>query len=177
MTKFPEIAQLGNPILRQRAVPIENFTDPNLARFIALAIATVKDKSGVGIAAPQLFESKRLFILASHPNQRYPHAPEMPLTAIINPKIIVHSTESQKDWEGCLSVPGIRGLVPRYQKIEVEYTTRDGKLERKIFTDFIARVFQHELDHLDGLLFLDRIETTQDLYSEAEYQKLIKLKE
>jgi peptide deformylase len=115
--------------------------------------------------------------LASHPNQRYPHAPEMPPTAIINPKIIVHSTESQKDWEGCLSVPGIRGLVPRYQKIEVEYTTRDGKLERKIFTDFIARVFQHELDHLDGLLFLDRIETTQDLYSEAEYQKLIKLRE
>jgi peptide deformylase len=167
MNKFLEIAQLGNPILRQQALPVDNFIDFNLVEFIDRAIATVIEAKGVGIAAPQLFRSQRLFILASHPNQRYPHAPKMPPTAIINPQIIDRNDETQKDWEGCLSVPGIRGLVPRYTKIEVEYTTREGKLERKIFTDFIARVFQHELDHLDGLVFLDRIETTKDLYSES----------
>jgi peptide deformylase len=174
MNKFLEIAQLGNPILRQQALPVDNFIKLNFVEFIDRAIATVMEAKGVGIAAPQLFRSQRLFILASHPNERYPHAPKMSPTAIINPQIIGHNDETQKDWEGCLSLPGIRGLVPRYTKIEVEYTTRDGKLERKIFTDFIARVFQHELDHLDGLVFLDRIETTKDLYSEAEYHKIVK---
>jgi peptide deformylase len=168
-----EIAQLGNPILRQQALPVDNFIDFNFVEFIDRAIATVIEAKGVGIAAPQLFRSQRLFILASHPNERYPHAPKIPPTAIINPQIINHNDKTRKDWEGCLSVPGIRGLVPRYTQIEVEYTAREGNLERKIFTDFIARVFQHELDHLDGLVFLDRIETTKDLYSESEYQKII----
>ena len=84
-----------------------------------------------------------------------------------------HGSEIVKDWEGCLSVPGIRGLVPRYREIEVEYTTRTGQQERKILTDFVARIFQHELDHLNGILFIDHIEDEQDLYTEAEYQKIV----
>ena len=74
---------------------------------------------------------------------------------MINPKIIAHSSEVVKGWEGCLSIPGIRGLVPRYQAIEVEYTSRDGKLHRQELTDFVARIFQHEYDHLDGILFIN----------------------
>jgi peptide deformylase len=94
-------------------------------------------------------------------------------TAMINPKIIAHSTETVKGWEGCLSVPGIRALVPRYQSIEVEYTDTSGELQKLEFTDFIARIFQHEYDHLEGLVFLDRVETTLDMMTEAEYQERI----
>jgi peptide deformylase len=94
-------------------------------------------------------------------------------TAAIEPRIVAHGDEIVKDWEGCLSIPGLRGLVPRYRTIEVEYTTRDGRIQTQILTDFVARIFQHELDHLNGLVFLDRIESTQDLYTEQEYQKLI----
>jgi peptide deformylase len=98
----------------------------------------------------------------------------MPPTAMINPQIVTHSSEMVKGWEGCLSVPGIRGLVPRYQTIEVEYTDRNGNLQKQELTDFIARIFQHEYDHLEGLVFLDRVEDNQDLISEEEYQKLVR---
>jgi peptide deformylase len=92
---------------------------------------------------------------------------------MINPSILAHSTQIAKGWEGCLSIPGIRGLVPRYQAIEVEYTDRDGKLQKLELTDFVARIFQHEYDHLDGIVFLDRLESTQDIITEQEYQKRI----
>lgn len=94
-------------------------------------------------------------------------------TAMINPRIISSSTETVKDWEGCLSIPGIRGLVPRNRAIEIEYTSRDGKLHRQELTDFVARIFQHEHDHLDGIVFLDRVESTKELMTEDEYQKQI----
>ncbi len=168
-----DIAQLGNPILRTAAKVVQDITDPKISQLIDSLIATAVANNGVGIAAPQVSQSLRLFIVASRPNIRYPHAPNMQPTAMINPKIISHSEEKVKDWEGCLSVPGLRGLVPRYQNIEVEYLTREGVLERKVLTDFVARIFQHELDHLDGIVFLDRLESNEDLYSEEEYQKLI----
>jgi peptide deformylase len=79
-----------------------------------------------------------------------------------------------KDWEGCLSIPGVRGLVPRHQKIKVEYTDREGKLHKTEYGDFVARIFQHEYDHLDGIVFLDRMETTKEIIMEKEYQKLMK---
>lgn len=155
MTELLEIALLGNPILRRTALPIEKVTptDKELVKFIDSLIATALAAKGVGIAAPQVSRSYRLFIVTSHPNQRYPHAPTMQPTAMINPRIITHGEEKVKDWEGCLSVPNLRGLVPRYREIEVEYITRNGELERKILTDFVARIFQHELDHLNGLVF------------------------
>jgi peptide deformylase len=94
-------------------------------------------------------------------------------TAMINPRIIAHSTEMVKGWEGCLSIPGIRGLVPRYQAVEVEYISQDGQLHRQELTDFVARIFQHEYDHLDGIVFLDRVEGIQDMMTEQEYQQRI----
>jgi peptide deformylase len=173
MTEILQIAQLGNPILRQQAQNIENVRDERIQKLIDNLISTVAQANGVGIAAPQVAQSYRLFIVASRPNPRYPNAPEMEPTAILNPRVIGHSDEVVKGWEGCLSIPGIRGLVPRYRAIEVEYTSRNGKLQRREFTDFVARIFQHENDHLDGIVFLDRLESTRDIITEQEYQQQI----
>ena len=168
-----DIAELGNPILRCQSQAIDRVREPKILQLIEDLIATAELNNGVGIAAPQVSQSYRLFIVASRPSIRYPQAPKMHPTAMINPTIISYSGEIVKDWEGCLSVPGLRGLVPRDRAIEVEYTTITGDRVRKIFTDFIARIFQHELDHLDGIVFLDRLASKDDLYTEAEYQKRI----
>jgi peptide deformylase len=173
MSEILEVIQLGNAILRQPAKPIENIDDERIQRLIDDLITTAAKANGVGIAAPQVAQCDRLFIVASRPSPRYPNAPTMEPRAMINPQIIDHSSEVVKDWEGCLSIPGIRGLVPRYQAIEVEYTTRDGKLHRQELSDFVARIFQHESDHLDGIVFLDRVESTQELMTEQEYQQRI----
>lgn len=173
MAEILEIAQLGNPVLRSIAVPISNVSERRVQKLTDALIATAIETNGVGIAAPQVARSDRLFILASRPNLRYPNAPKMEPEAIINPKIIARSDEAVEDWEGCLSVPGIRGLVKRAKAIEVEYTSRDGKLQRQQFVDFVARIFQHEYDHLEGIVFLDRVESTRNLMSEDEYQKMV----
>jgi peptide deformylase len=167
------VIQLGNPSLRQKAAVIENIQDEKTQKLIDDLIATAIAANGVGIAAPQVAQSYRLMIVASRPNPRYPNAPQMEPTAMINPKIINHSTEVVKGWEGCLSIPGIRGLVPRYQAIEIEYTDRNGKLQKQLLTDFVARIFQHEYDHFEGLVFLDRLESNLDIITEQEYQKTI----
>ncbi|MCL1468844.1 peptide deformylase [Argonema galeatum] len=173
MAKILQVSQLGNPVLRQQAQPIDDLGDRSIQKLIDNLMATVAKENGVGIAAPQVAQSYRLFIVASRPNLRYPHAPKMEPTAIINPRIIAHSSEVVKDWEGCLSIPGIRGLVPRYQAIEVEYTSRDGKQHRQELTDFVARIFQHEYDHLNGIVFLERVESTHELMTEQEYEQRI----
>ena len=169
MAQLLEIAQLGNPILSQPACPVSDPTNSAFQNLIDSLVATAAAANGVGIAAPQVSQPHRLFIVASRPSPRYPHAPVMEPTAMINPQILAHSSERVKDWEGCLSIPGLRGLVPRYQAIKVEYTDRNGQLQRQDLTDFVARIFQHELDHLDGIFFLDRIETTRDLMTEKNY--------
>jgi peptide deformylase len=171
-----KIIQLGNPILRLISQPIEDVKDAKLQTVIDDLIATVCQADGVGIAAPQIAESCRTIVVASRPNPRYPDAPQMEPTAMINPKIVDRSSEKVKGWEGCLSVPGIRGFVPRHQEIEVEYLDRDGITCQQILTDFIARIFQHEYDHLEGMVFLDRVESTRDLMTESEYQQQIGLK-
>ena len=173
MPEILQIIQLGHPILRQQAQQVDNIRDQRIQKLIDDLIATVGIANGVGIAAPQVAEGDRLFIVASRPNPRYPNAPEMAPTAMINPKLLAHSSEVIKGWEGCLSIPGIRGLVPRYQAIEVEYSDRNGKSQKQELTDFVARIFQHEYDHLDGIVFLDRLETTQDIITEQEYQQRV----
>ncbi len=171
MAILRQIAQLGHPVLRQVAVKIDAPGDAAVQALIDDLLATVTDADGVGIAAPQVFESRALFIIASRPNSRYPHAPEMAPTAMINPEIIRVSEEMVPGWEGCLSIPGLRGLVPRHQRIAVRYTTRTGEVLEEEYTDFIARVFQHEYDHLQGLVFLDRVNSTRDLVMEKEYMR------
>ena len=168
------VYQLGNPTLRKIAEPIANVGDSEIQQLIDEMLVTLQQSKGVGLAAPQIGRSLQLLIIASHPNERYPNAPQMQPTAMINPQIISHSPEISKDWEGCLSVPMIRGLVPRYREIEVEYTDRQGDRQNAKLTDFVARIFQHEYDHLQGKVFLDRVETNSDLVSEPEYYKILK---
>lgn len=173
MAKLLQIAQLGHPVLRQTAVPVEDLGAAAVETLIADMMDTVADASGVGIAAPQVYESRRIFIMASRPNARYPHAPEMPPTALINPRILDRSDETAKDWEGCLSIPGMRALVPRAVRVQVRYTGIDGKEKTAVFEAFLARVFQHELDHLDGKVFLDRVETSLDIVTEKEFWRIL----
>ncbi|MBF2029304.1 MAG: peptide deformylase [Oscillatoriales cyanobacterium C42_A2020_001] len=168
-----QILELGNPELRLPSQTVEDVMSDRIQTLIDRLLVAVKEANGVGIAAPQVGERVRLFIVASRPNPRYPYAPEMEPTAMLNPRIVSHSGETEKGWEGCLSVPGMRGLVPRYTAIEVEYTGRDGTLQRQTLTDFVARIFQHELDHLDGKVFLDRVESTDDLMTEQEFHKRV----
>ncbi|MGF1872565.1 peptide deformylase [Photobacterium indicum] len=171
-----EIIQLGNPLLR---VPAEallttqiNVTLPLLASLEQIMLS----HQGVGIAAPQVGESLRVFIVASRPNDRYPHAPLMEPTIMINPELLWHSDLMEKDWEGCLSIPGIRAKVNRYTHIRVSYLNVLGDVIETEFTDFIARIFQHELDHLNGIVFLDRADKL-DVATETEYRKVIGLNE
>jgi peptide deformylase len=174
MAKILQIAQLGHKVLRGRSKPISKISSNK--GLIEDLMMTLKEVNGVGVAAPQVYESKRIFIIHSYPNPRYPKAPKFGPIAIINPEIISSSKEITKDWEGCLSIPGIRALVPRPKQILVEYQTVKGKKERKKFKDFVARVFQHEFDHLNGIVYLDRIETTKDIITEKEYLRMISKK-
>ncbi len=172
MSRFLQIAQLGHPVLRQRASEIDDPQRLEIQELIDDMLNTMADGNGVGIAAPQVHVGKRIFIVASRPSLRYPNAPEMEPTAVINPQITWTSDETHSDWEGCLSVPGIRGLVPRHKEIGIAFTTRDGKRVDQQYSDFVARVFQHEYDHLEGLSFLDRVESTKNIITEKEWLKL-----
>lgn len=163
------IAQLGDPVLRQVARPIDNIQDDTIQRLIDDLLETLIASNGVGIAAPQVGVAYQLLIVASRPNLRYPHAPKMEPTAMINPQILSHSGEVVEDWEGCLSVPGIRGLVPRYRLIEIAYTNRQGQLVEQRLEDFVARIFQHEYDHLKGMVFLDRLKNVRNIITDQEY--------
>jgi peptide deformylase len=174
MAKILEIEELGNPILRENAKHVDNIGDEYIQRLIDDLIETVRAVNGVGIAAPQVNESYQIFIVASSPNPRYPDAPTMEPIEVINPKILSRSDQMIKDWEGCLSVPGIRGFVPRHKSLVVEYTTRNGDKKTEDLEGFIARIFQHEYDHLKGVVFLDRLESVIDVITEKEYIKLFR---
>lgn len=166
------IAQIGNDILRQTALALPTIPLQVHHALMADMLKTLDESGGVGLAAPQVHESVRIIIVASKPTARYPNAPAMPATIMLNPEYTVLSETMEKGWEGCLSIPGIRALVPRYQHIGVAYTDHFGQAQEAELEGFVARIFQHEIDHLDGLLYLDRVECNRDIISEAEYFKL-----
>ena len=167
------ILQLGNPLLRQRAKEVHNIKSEAIQALIQTLLATCQVSKGVGIAAPQLGISQAIFIMASYPNERYPNAPLMEPMALINPMIRAHSDSKEKDWEGCLSIPGIRAKVPRHTWIDVTYTTAKGEREEKRFEGFLARIFLHEFDHLIGKLFIDHVESMDDMVTEQIYRSVI----
>jgi peptide deformylase len=171
MAVLRQIAQLGHPVLRATSGPVELPASDAMRTLVDDLMATLRDADGVGIAAPQVYEPIRLFLVASRPGPRYPDAPLMEPLVVFNPEIVERSAEVVKDWEGCLSIPGLRGNVPRHRSIRVRYQTREGAEIEQELSDFVARIFQHELDHLQGLLFLDRLESTRDLVSEKEYRR------
>lgn len=174
MAVTPEIAQLGANVLRQQAQAVTDVQSGDARQIIANMRATLESTEGVGLAAPQISESKRIIIVASRPTSRYPSAPLMEPTVMINPMFTALSDEQEKDWEGCLSIPGIRALVPRYTKIKINYTDEQGSFIEGELEGFVARVFQHEADHLDGKVYLDRVEDNKDIISETAYLNLFK---
>jgi peptide deformylase len=171
MARLRQIAQLGHPVLRTVAASVALPASDATRALIDDMMETLHDANGVGIAAPQVYEPAALFIVASRPNPRYPDAPLMKPEVVINPEILERPDELIKGWEGCLSIPGIRGNVPRHRQIRVRYQTVAGLTVEVEFRDFVARVFQHEDDHLHGIVFLDRLESTRDVITEKEYQK------
>jgi peptide deformylase len=171
MAVLRQIAQLGHPVLRTPAALIDLPASDVARALVDDMMATLRDADGVGIAAPQVYEPLRLFIVASRPGPRYPDAPLMEPLVVFNPEIVERSPELVKDWEGCLSIPGLRGNVPRHRTIRVRYQTSEGAEVEQDVADFVARIFQHEFDHLHGLLFVDRVESSRDLISEREFRR------
>lgn len=160
-----EIVLLGHPLLRDTASPVEDVEDSRFQELIDNMIATMQSAGGVGLAAPQVGESLRLFVMQSRPSERYPEAPEMPPTAVINPRIVDQADEVAVDWEGCLSMPGYKGIVPRPTWVKAAWVGRDGEPVEMKLQSLPARVFFHELDHLDGVMYLERMESSLDLIS------------
>jgi peptide deformylase len=155
-----KVARMGHPVLRTRARALEaaELKTPIVQRLIDDLIETMREYQGIGLAAPQVHESLRLFVAGSTDEEH-----GFPLTVVANPEITVLGTEVVEDWEGCLSIPDVRGRVPRARQIQVRGLDRQGrKLELKI-SGFPARVMQHETDHLDGVLFLDRMTSFETL--------------
>lgn len=172
MGRVREIAQLGHPVLRKIAEPVEKIND-SVQQLIDDLFTTSEAANGAGIAAPQVYVSSRVFILSIKPSVRYPDAPQVEPTAVINPVILWQSENLEKDWEGCLSVPGIRGRVPRPDAIRVRYQTRDGETVENEFSGFAARVFLHEHDHLEGMTWLDHVEDNREIVSEQEFMRAL----
>jgi peptide deformylase len=152
-----DILKMGNPDLLKVSEPVD-FEKDDLTTLIEDMKETMKANDGAGLAAPQIGVFKRLVIFGFDTNDRYPEADSVPFTVLINPIITPLSDEQENGWEGCLSVPGLRGVVPRYTHIKYEgYDAEGKKIEREV-EDFHARVVQHECDHLDGILYPMKIE-------------------
>jgi peptide deformylase len=148
-----EVLKMGHPLLREIAHPVTDFNSPALAALLTDMLDTMRALNGAGLAAPQIGVSLRVVIFAVESNPRYPDVEQIPQTILINPQIIPLSQQQVYGWEGCLSIPGMRGLVPRYQHVRYRGYNQHGQLFEREVSDFHARVVQHEVDHLDGLLY------------------------
>jgi peptide deformylase len=168
-----KIAHLGHPVLRQVAEPVspEAIGAPDVQRLIDDMLETMEDHDGAGLAAPQVHVSRRVVIYGVQANPRYPDAEAVPLTVLVNPRVTAVGAEQEEDWEGCLSVPDLRGKVPRATRVRVEAYGRDGRALRFAADGFHARVVQHECDHLDGKLYLDRMRSMETLTFLPEFHR------
>lgn len=178
-----KVARMGHPVLRKKArqITAEEIRSEWLADLIQDMVETMEEYGGIGLAAPQIHESISVAIIDyqdDHPKYKDTNKNgakrSLPLSVFINPKITVLDEKEQGYWEGCLSVPELRGLVYRPRKIQVDYLDLNGKKKTVVAEDFLATVFQHELDHLDGVLFIDRVRNAPGktpLSFTEEYQK------
>lgn len=168
-----KVSLLGNPVLRLKSKPVDlgKAGSGNLQGFIDDLTETMREYDGVGIAAPQVHVSAQMAVMESEENPRYPEAPKIPLTVLINPKINPASRVQEEDWEGCLSVEGFRGRVPRWRAVDVESYNLRGERLRFRAEGFFARVIQHEVDHLQGKVFLDRMKDFSTLTHLKEYTR------
>ena len=160
---------MGHPVLREKARTVDKaeLKSPDVQQFIDSMIDTMYEYAGVGLAAPQVHESLRLFVAMLDPEGRG----EGDAIVFVNPEITVKGDQTVEGWEGCLSIPDIRGRVPRAQHISVTALDRHGKRFELELKDFAARVVQHEADHLDGVLFFDRMQSMGSLTFLEEYSR------
>ncbi|MDR3413070.1 MAG: peptide deformylase [Formivibrio sp.] len=152
------ILKMGEPLLLAQAAPVETFDTPELHALIADMLETMTANDGVGIAAPQIGVSLQVVVFGFEENERYPEAPAVPRTILINPVITPLTDEMEEGWEGCLSVPGLRGSVPRFTRLHYQGFDAYGQPIDRIAEGFHARVVQHECDHLLGVLYPQRID-------------------
>ena len=164
-----KVARMGHPVLRQKTRPVDKheIRTPEFQKLIDDMIETMDEYSGIGLAAPQVHEMRRLFVAVLDPEGRGEGEP----IALINPEITPVGKDLIEGWEGCLSIPDIRGLVPRSPHVQVSALNRDGKRIELDVRDFPARVIQHETDHLDGILFFDRMRRFDSLTYLEEYSR------
>ena len=152
-----EVLRMGDERLLKKSLAVEAFDTPELHELLADMRDTMAHLNGAGLAAPQIGVGLRVVIFGSDANPRYPEAPPVPKTVLINPLLTPLSDETEDGWEGCLSVPGMRGLVPRYRHLRYTGVDASGHPIDRTVSDFHARVVQHEVDHLDGILYPRRI--------------------
>lgn len=171
-----KVARLGHPVLRAKALPIppEAIPSTQVQRLIDDMFETMREYSGIGLAAPQVHEGLRLFVAGMRAvavPELLADGEDMPLIALINPEITIVPGEAVSGWEGCLSIPDIRGMVPRASEIRVQAYDRSGQRVSFTASGFPARVIQHEADHLNGVLFFDRMQTFESLTFLDEYRR------
>ncbi len=168
-----KVARLGHPVLRNVAKDLapKEITKPETQRLIDNMVETLKEYDGVGLAAVQVHVPSQIAVLEVANNPRYPQKPEVPLSVLINPKIEPLSEETEEDWEGCLSIIEMRGKVPRYKEIKVVGFNREAKELEFVASGFHARVIQHEWDHLQGKVFLDRMKDLSTLTYLPEFSR------
>ncbi|HKP21385.1 MAG TPA: peptide deformylase [Thermoleophilaceae bacterium] len=169
-----EIVEVGHPVLRERAreVSAEELASPEVQALIDDMIETMRSANGAGLAANQVGETVRVAVVEVRPgNPRYPYKPEVPLTVIVNPVIEPVDDDVEQVNEGCLSVPNLRGEVPRHMNVRVRYLDREGAEHAEVRRGLTAGTFQHELDHLNGVLFLDRVADPSTLTTWEQFDR------
>jgi peptide deformylase len=168
-----KIAQIGHPVLRQRARDLsrEELLAPETQRFIDDLVETMRDASGAGLAAIQVYYPVRIVAIEVKDNPRYPYKPNVPLTIVVNPVLTLLGDERFENYEGCLSVPNLRGLVERSAEAKITGMNRDGSPFERTARGLTAGTFQHECDHLDGVLFVDRVKDPKTLCTWAEFDR------
>jgi peptide deformylase len=168
-----KIATIGHPVLREKAHELsrDELSSARTQQLIDDMIDTMRDASGAGIAANQVYEPVRVCLIEVDKNPRYPYKPNWPLTVLVNPRIEVLTQESFMNFEGCLSVPNLRGQVPRFTVVRVRAWDRRGQDLDFEVKGLTAGTFQHEVDHLEGKLFVDRVTDTRSLCTWAEYDR------
>lgn len=153
-----DIVKIGDPLLRRKTRPVPLSRIKSLRSFLRGMALLMRHARGVGLAANQAGRGSSAMVMECRGNKRYPRAGSFPLQTYLNPRILRYSRAKNADWEGCLSVPGFRGIVKRSNEVVLEARTLEGRKVRKTFRGFEARVVQHEVDHLNGLFYLDRME-------------------
>src|SRR5574342_727702 len=168
-----KVARLGHPVLRQKAlpVPVGEIGSPDTQRLIDDMVETMREYNGAGLAAPQVHVLKRICVIEVNENPRYPEAPGIPLTVLINPTLTPLTEEMEEGWEGCLSVPDMRGMVPRLTSVRLDAYDREGRRIEGEAKEVFARVIQHETYHLHGIVYLDRMRDLTTLTHLAEGNK------